>query len=146
VGTGSKTGQRKVGTMRAAIYCRISLDRAGEGLGVERQETLCRKLAAERGWQVVEVYIDNDQSAFSGKARPAYDRLMHDLEVGLIDAVICLDVDRLTRRPAELEVFIELAQDRARERIRRYGPLVVGRAVQGSDHGRGRSTGVGEEK
>jgi DNA invertase Pin-like site-specific DNA recombinase len=93
----------------AAIYCRISLDRSGEALGVERQEQLCRKLAKERGWTVAEVYVDNDRSAYSGKSRPAYQRMLADIDVGLRDAVLCVDLDRLTRRPAELEAFMELA-------------------------------------
>lgn len=93
----------------AAIYARISLDRNGDGLGVERQVTLCRKLARERGWHVVDVYEDNDRSAHSGKARPAYERLLADIEAGVRDAVLVVDIDRLTRRPAELERFMELA-------------------------------------
>jgi DNA invertase Pin-like site-specific DNA recombinase len=93
----------------AAIYCRISSDRSGEGLGVERQEQLCRKLAGERGWPVAEVYVDNDRSAYRGKARPAYTRMLGDIEAGVRDAVLCVDLDRLTRRPAELESFMEIA-------------------------------------
>ncbi|HWS45342.1 MAG TPA: recombinase family protein [Acidimicrobiia bacterium] len=93
----------------AAIYCRISFDKAGEGLGVERQEALCRKLAKERGWPVAEVYVDNDRSAYSGKPRPGYQRMLADIEAGLRDAVVCVDLDRLTRRPAELEAFMDLA-------------------------------------
>ena len=68
----------------AAIYCRISSDRKPdgesdekpEGLGVQRQEALCRRLASERGWPVGEVYVDNDVSAFGGKKRPAYARML----------------------------------------------------------------------
>ena len=30
----------------AAVYCRLSQDRTGESLGIDRQEQLCRKLAA----------------------------------------------------------------------------------------------------
>jgi DNA invertase Pin-like site-specific DNA recombinase len=93
----------------AAVYCRISLDKDGEGLGVKRQEDLCLKLAAERGWIVAETYSDNDVSAYNGKARAAYQRLLADLEAGRRDAVICVDLDRLTRRPAELEHFMDLA-------------------------------------
>jgi DNA invertase Pin-like site-specific DNA recombinase len=91
------------------VYCRISLDRSGERLGVERQEQLCRKLAKERGWPVAEVYVDNDKSAYSGKLRPEYQRMLGDIAAGLRDAVLCVDLDRLTRRPAELEAFMELA-------------------------------------
>jgi DNA invertase Pin-like site-specific DNA recombinase len=93
----------------AAIYCRISFDRDGHGLGVERQEQLCRKLASERGWPVAEVYVDNDRSAYGSKPRPAYACMLADIDAGLRDAVICVDLDRLTRRPAELEAFMELA-------------------------------------
>ena len=55
----------------AAIYVRISQDRGGAGLGVERQEHECRALAQRLGWTVVDVYCDNDLSAFSGRRRPA---------------------------------------------------------------------------
>ncbi|MFH1329789.1 MAG: recombinase family protein, partial [Actinomycetota bacterium] len=94
----------------AAIYCRISADKRGEGLGVARQEDLCRRLAAGKGWPVAEVYVDNDVSAFTRRPRPAFDRMIADLESGRRDAVICVDQDRLTRRPVELEGFIELAE------------------------------------
>ena len=61
---------------RAAIYCRISDDRAGAGLGVARQEADCRKLAEDRGLTVTQVYVDNDLSAYSGKPRPGYKALL----------------------------------------------------------------------
>jgi site-specific DNA recombinase len=93
----------------AAIYARISLDRDGDGLGVERQERLCRALAKEKGWRVAEVYRDNSVSAYNGKAREDYERMLADIEAGRIDAVICVDLDRLTRRPMELEQFMDLA-------------------------------------
>ena len=56
--------------MRAAIYVRISQDRTGAGLGVERQADDCQQLCEAKSWKVVEVYVDNDVSAFSGNADP----------------------------------------------------------------------------
>ncbi len=103
---------KKKAVEAAAIYCRISLDTGGEGLGVKRQQELCEKLAAEKGWLVSEIYVDNDKSAYSGKPRPAYERMLVDLEAGRRDAVICVDIDRLTRRPVELERFMDLADQR----------------------------------
>ena len=93
----------------AAIYSRISKDTEGTGLGVQRQEALCRKLADEKGWQVAKVYTDNDLSAFRGEGRPGYEHLLADLEAGSIDAVLVVDQDRLTRHPMELESFITIA-------------------------------------
>src|SRR3954464_1178415 len=42
-----------VDTVRAAVYCRISDDRRGLGLGVTRQHQDCTELAGRSGWQVV---------------------------------------------------------------------------------------------
>jgi site-specific DNA recombinase len=94
---------------RAAVYTRISSDPSGLRAGVERQRTDCEKLAANRGWQVVELYEDNDVSADSGRTRPQYRRLLADLEAGRLEAVVVWSLDRLHRRPAELEHFIDLA-------------------------------------
>jgi DNA invertase Pin-like site-specific DNA recombinase len=94
----------------AAIYVRISQDRGGAGLGVERQEQECRALADRLGWHVVEVYCDNDLSAFSGRRRPDYERMLADIEAGTITAVIAWHPDRLHRRSAELERYISLCE------------------------------------
>jgi DNA invertase Pin-like site-specific DNA recombinase len=96
----------------AAIYARISSDQTGQGLGVTRQLEDCRRLAAERGWTVASEYVDNDISAYRGKARPEYARMLGDIEAGRIDGVIAYHQDRLTRRPMEWEQFVELC-DRA---------------------------------
>jgi site-specific DNA recombinase len=101
---------------RAAIYCRISEDREGAGMGVDRQEADCRELAARLGWTVTEVYADNDISAHSGKRRPAYQDMLAALRAGEADAVICWHTDRLHRRtgrgPQELEEYIDLCSAR----------------------------------
>jgi site-specific DNA recombinase len=92
-----------------ALYCRISKDLNGSGLGVDRQKELCSKLADDKGWIVGQVYIDNDISAYSGAPRPQYEKMLADLEAGAVDGVVVVDQDRLTRHPAELEDFIILA-------------------------------------
>lgn len=96
-------------TRRAGVYARISRDDTHEAKGVTRQIDDCTHEATRRGWTVVDTYTDNDVSATHAKVRPAYQRMLADAEAGLIDAVICWDVDRLTRKPMELEAFIDLA-------------------------------------
>jgi site-specific DNA recombinase len=96
----------------AAIYCRISQDREGAGLGVERQEADCRELADREGLTVVEVYVDNDLSAYSGKPRPLYRAMLAAIQTGQISAVICWHTDRLHRHPAELEEYIAVCEPR----------------------------------
>ncbi|MGO2746516.1 recombinase family protein [Microbacterium sp.] len=89
----------------AAVYARVSSDQTGQQLAVTRQLEDCRKLAAERGWAVAEEYVDNDISAFRGKHRPAYERMLADIAARVRDGVVVYNTDRLTRRPIELEEF-----------------------------------------
>jgi len=98
---------------RAAIYCRISDDREGRGLGVARQEDDCRKLAERLGWPVAKLYRDNDISAFRGKRRPAYQAMLDDVKNGQVDGIVCWHNDRLHRQQRELEDFIELVDQAA---------------------------------
>lgn len=99
-------------TRTAGIYVRISLDPNGTRLGVTRQTKDCHTKAHQLGWNVHGIYEDNDTSATSTKPRPAYQRMLTDLEHGAINAVIVWDLDRLTRRPIEIEQFIDLADRR----------------------------------
>lgn len=92
---------------RAAVYLRQSFDRNLDELAVSRQREDCLELCSQRGWEPVE-YVDNDTSASTGK-RPAYERMLKDIKSGEIAAVVAWDLDRLHRRPIELEAFIDLA-------------------------------------
>lgn len=83
--------------LRAAIYVRISQDRTGEELGVDRQREQCEKLATSRGWTVVKVYVENDTSAKGHKARPQWEAMMAEVEAGRIDVVIGWTIDRTLR-------------------------------------------------
>lgn len=94
----------------AAVYARISADVAVKSLGVQRQLEDCRKLAADRGWVVGREHVDNDVSAYSGKVRAGYESMCNDLAAGVRDAVIVYNLDRLHRRPAELEGFVALCE------------------------------------
>ncbi|ODU03022.1 MAG: hypothetical protein ABS81_15625 [Pseudonocardia sp. SCN 72-86] len=94
---------------RAIIYARISRDREGAGLGVERQIAECRRLAESKGLTVVGERTDNDLSAYSGKPRPGYRALCDDVAAGRADIVLAWHTDRLHRSPAELEDWIKLA-------------------------------------
>lgn len=99
-------------TTTAAIYARISADPNATALGVTRQVTDCQALADSRGWTVAETYVDNDVSATSGKPRPQYAAMMDALAAGRVTALVCWDVDRLTRTPRELEDVVDLAERR----------------------------------
>jgi DNA invertase Pin-like site-specific DNA recombinase len=96
--------------MEAAVYLRQSVDRYGDELAISRQREDCLKLCDGRGWSPHE-YLDNDTSATKGR-RPAYERMLDDIRAGDIGAVVVWDLDRLHRRPMELEHFIDLADEK----------------------------------
>lgn len=96
--------------VRAGVYARISSDREADNLAVGRQLADCEELAAKRGWEIVERYVDSDISAYGGKLRPEYQRLLEEIEARLINAVVVYHADRLHRHPKELEDFIDLCQ------------------------------------
>src|SRR3954447_6986645 len=94
----------------AAIYVRISRDKEGAGLGVERQEADCRALAERLGWPVVAGLVDNDISAASRRFPPGHQALLDAVRASRVRAVLAWHTDRLHRRPVELEEFISLAE------------------------------------
>jgi DNA invertase Pin-like site-specific DNA recombinase len=93
----------------AFIYCRISQDRTGAGLGTARQEEDCIALAEKLGVEVVRTFVDQDISAYSGKKRPAYEEMLKEMAVGHVDYVLCWHTDRLHRSPRELETYIDVS-------------------------------------
>lgn len=103
--------KRQLTTLRWAIYVRISQDRSGEALGVQRQEQDCRALVARIGGVVVNVYIENDVSAYNTK-RPQWDRLRCDVESGAVNAIAAWDMTRLTKSMREIEDIIDFADAR----------------------------------
>ena len=97
----------------ACIYCRMSEDREGGGLGIERQREDCEQLAQQLGLTVVRVYADNDLSAYSGKPRPDYQHMLKALRQGAYGTVIAWHTDRLHRSITELEEYIDVCEPRS---------------------------------
>ncbi|MGO9036261.1 recombinase family protein [Mycobacterium sp.] len=91
--------------VRAGRYCRISSDPRERRAGVDRQAEDTAALCDVKGWEAAGLYVDNDTSASSGKARPEWDRLLTDIADGKIDAIAAWDQDRGWRMMAELETL-----------------------------------------
>jgi len=71
-------------------------------------------VAAQRGWQVVEVYEDAGISGAKGRdARPAFDRLLKDAAARKINMIAAWSVDRLggcyqcSRRTWRLRISVQ---------------------------------------
>ena len=97
-------------SVRVGIYARISSDRDGDELGVRRQEVDCERLATLKGWHIADRYVDDDISAWGGRRRPQYERMLADIEAGVLDGVVVYHLDRLHRHPKELEEFFDVCK------------------------------------
>lgn len=102
------------------MYVRISSDPGGSEKGVDRQEKDCRALATALGWQVVQVFRENDTSAYKKKTitlptgervrrviRPQFRQMLALLGRRGADALIAYDLDRAARDPRDLEDLID---------------------------------------
>src|SRR5699024_9314031 len=99
---GMEQSQRK--PLTASIYVRISRDKSGDQVAISRQLEACQRLIRDRGWTVGPVFEDNDLSATSGVARPAFERLLASSP----EAIVAWHQDRLLRTTRDLERVIDL--------------------------------------
>ena len=89
---------------RAALYVRVSTDRQT----VENQIAALSKVAAARGWQIVETFSDAGISGAKGRRdRPGLDELLKQAQRGRFDVVMAWAIDRLGRSLVDLLQTIE---------------------------------------
>ena len=95
------------------IYVRISQDRKGERVGVEKQLQDCHALARRLDLHVIDVIEDNDVSAYQRqRPRPGWTRLLDLARDGSISGIVAWHTDRLYRHPSDLEDVIEVIEKR----------------------------------
>ena len=89
--------------MNIALYARVST----EGQDPEVQLAALRAHAVQRGWEIVEEFVDH---GFSGakERRPALDRLMKAAWAGRFQAVLVWRFDRFARSVKHLITALEL--------------------------------------
>jgi len=100
----------KTPELKAAIYARVSSDREGLEHSVQRQEADCRKLAKREGYEVVDVFVDNDISAStkSRAPRPQYEEMLAGARAKQFSVILAYSNSRLTRRVREYMDLIDL--------------------------------------
>ena len=81
-------------TIRVALYARTSTSDKGQDPELQLEEL--RRLAEQRGWSVVEEYVDEGISGAKAR-RPALDKLLSDAQAGNLDVVAVWKLDRLGR-------------------------------------------------
>ncbi|MGE0252650.1 MAG: recombinase family protein [Dongiaceae bacterium] len=98
---------------RCAIYTRKSTE---EGLDMEFNSLDAQREAGEsyitsqrhEGWTLLPDYYDDGGFSGGSMERPALQKLMRDIEKGLVDVVVVYKVDRLSRSLADFAKLIDL--------------------------------------
>src|SRR5829696_6490230 len=99
--------------LRCAIYTRVSTEHGLEqdfnSLDAQREAAEAYiKSQAHEGWTPIKTTYDDGGFSGASMERPALQRLLSDLQAGLIDVVVVYKVDRLTRSLADFAKLVEL--------------------------------------
>jgi site-specific DNA recombinase len=105
-------------TIRCAIYTRKSTD---HGLELEfnsldAQREACEayiKSQSSEGWKSLTKRYDDPAFSGGNMERPALQRLLKDIEAGLIDVIVVYKIDRLTRSLADFAKLVEVFDARS---------------------------------
>ena len=92
-----------------ALYCRLSIEDGSdnESMSISNQKTLLKDYAESHGMPDYEFYIDD---GYTGRNfnRPAFQRLIQDIEDHKVNCVITKDLSRLGRNYIEAGSYIEV--------------------------------------
>ena len=101
----------------AAVYCRLSKDdeQAGESVSIETQKMMLEGFCHERGFPIYEIYADDGYSGLNFN-RPAFTRLLEDIDSGKINLVITKDLSRLGRDYIQTGYYTDVYFSRKRVR------------------------------
>ena len=103
---------RNPGCTRLVQLRKMTISRARrELLDAQRQEPPCRAFCADHGWQVVEVYMDDNRSAWKeGIRRDDFERMLGDVRAGRLDAIVSWQADRLLRTVVDASAIVAIAK------------------------------------
>src|SRR5262249_33829251 len=107
---------RTTGTLRAAVYVRVSSEEQLEGYSLDAQRRAAEQYCHAHGWTIVRTYADEGKSARTDDLarRPEFRALLADAESGLVDVVLVHKLDRFARN---LRVTLETLERLERCRV-----------------------------
>lgn len=81
-----------------AIYCRLSKDddNIGDSSSIQTQKSMLEGYCREQGFLVYDFYVDDGYSGLNYN-RPAFERMLNDIDNGKVNLVITKDLSRLGR-------------------------------------------------
>lgn len=97
--------------MKVAIYCRLSEEdrnkqfETDDSNSIQNQKSMLLQYAMEQGWDVYNIYSDDDYAGADRK-RPEFNRLLEDAEKKKFNIILCKTQSRFTRELELVEKYI----------------------------------------
>ena len=95
-------------TYNTALYMRLSRDdeNYGDSVSIETQRTILRQYARDNNLNIVDEYIDDGWSGTNFE-RPAFIRMMEDVDAGKINCIVTKDLSRFGREHVMMDYYLE---------------------------------------
>ena len=92
-----------------ALYCRLSRDDElqGDSNSIKHQKEILGRYAEERGFSNPQFYVDDGYSGTNFN-RPDFQRLMEDVDAGLVKIIVVKDMSRLGRDYLKVGYYTEI--------------------------------------
>ena len=96
---------------KCVIYVRVSTEMQVDGFSLEGQKNVLKRFVEREAMELVHVYEDAGKSGKSIEGRPAFQRMIDDIQDGLeIDYVLVYKLSRFGRNAADILTSLELIQ------------------------------------
>ena len=91
-----------------ALYYRLSRDdeNFGDSVSIETQRTILQQFARDNQFHAVDEYIDNGWSG-TNFDRPAFQRMIDDVDAGRINCIITKDLSRFGREHVMMDYYLK---------------------------------------
>jgi len=96
---------------KAVIYCRLSkedgdkVEKDNSSESIQNQKLLLIEHAIKNGWQIHEIYTDDDYSGLD-RDRPAFNKMLEDAEQGKFNIILCKNQSRFSRDIEVVEQYL----------------------------------------
>lgn len=97
--------------MKAALYCRLSVEDENRGISknqsesIQNQQLLLLDYAKTHGYELFAIYVDEDYSGLD-RNRPAFVRMIEDAKAGYFQIILCKTQSRFTRDMELVEHYL----------------------------------------
>lgn len=96
---------------KCILYPRVSTEMQVDGYSLEGQKNCLKRFAEREEMQIVGIYEDAGKSGKSIEGRPAFKRMLSDIQAGLeVDYILVYKLSRFGRNAADILNSLELVQ------------------------------------